>query len=529
VNIKGWDTLDSFDPEYHERAPQFNMTREEKELSFTEFNAPEPNAEEYLLLVQAAKSAGVIKTSFPYEPESSIVKKAKPMLSSDAAATFPNMFYTYVFDDAISMGNLPYDRRFCQLLRAGIDDAYAMLLFAILPNVDDVFLRGVQSDPTALEWPTPNHGFKALRRLRAAGVDCQLAWGIGYMNTLLSQTRNLTELLLHNVASWHKGKNDDLELEERARPVVLQPRSLNVTNLQMCCCALNKVDMGNLIRACPKLTSFQYYTGSDETGPYNFGIMDLMEILDPLKHTLEELALDIVPYWTDDFDEPRIVSLSHFTALRRLDTTPAMWEHMVDADFDLYGDTMEEEHRLSRRLPRSLTRLIFHASEESIESDEELLFPAQIVDLIENYADWVPNLKMVFFGVKLEESAAEIADVLEQVALEHRDVYIEIGKGNDAYGPTRTFMDAESRSGSLPVTKWFAQDGKYAARHEKKLGYAEAVSRLCDKPENQGLTEYEMSELIHQDATVNEALEQIKLNGFPEPEYESEDAEEEED
>ncbi|KAH7069086.1 hypothetical protein BKA63DRAFT_520612 [Paraphoma chrysanthemicola] len=532
VNVKGYDTLDSVDPVYDEinpLAPPVEDSREKKEVSFMEDHAPEPTEEEYALLVKAAINAGAITSSFSYEQESSIIKNVKSMLSSDAEATFPNSFYTYLFDDTTPMGEIPYSQRFCQLLRAGIDDAYAMLLFSILPNVDDIFLRGAMSDPTALEWPTPKHGFKALRRLRAAGVDGQLAWGIGYLNTILSQTSNLTELLLHNVASWYKGKDYELSPRERAKPVVLQPNSLNVTNLQMCSCALDKIDMRNLINACPKLTHFQYYTGTEETGPFNFSALDLVEILDPLRHTLEELAVDILPYWDDDLDGPRIISMSQFTALKSLDTSPFMWEHMVDSDFDMYGDTVEEEHRLSRRVPRSLRTLIFHASELGSEYEEDMMFPAQVHDLLRQRDEWLPHLTMLCFGFKSEANAEELDEILEdltQEGLELSDLHVQVGFGDSSGGPTRTFMDNESDTGKLPVTKWFAKDGKYAARREKIRAYDVAMTRLLSLPENQYLTDDEMKEVVQRDADVSEALEQIKLNGFPEPVYESEDADE---
>ena len=170
VDIKGWNTLDSFDPRYFEVGPQSEKIREKKEVEFGKFLDPEPSEEEYHMLTRAAIAAGIIVEIFPYELESSIVRKATLMLSFDAAATLPNLFYTYLLDDAVPMENLPYDRRFCQLLRAGIDDAYAMLLFAILPNVHDIFLRGACRDQTALDWPKTKH-----RSNRSVDLEL-LAW-----------------------------------------------------------------------------------------------------------------------------------------------------------------------------------------------------------------------------------------------------------------------------------------------------------------------------------------------------------------
>ena len=86
--------------------------------------------------------------------------------------------------------------------------------------------------------------------------------------------------------------------------------------------------MQTLLNATKSLRLLLYWTGNEETSH------ELIEMLEPCKGTLEELYLDIVPYWTDFEEEGRLTTLSHFTALRILDTIPEMWEYLMDEEND---------------------------------------------------------------------------------------------------------------------------------------------------------------------------------------------------
>jgi hypothetical protein len=160
VDIKGWTALDDLDPMVEENPGSEPKSREEKIVDLEDWlrGRTEPSKKEYDLCIRAAKASGIIVDIYPYEHESRVMEQARPMLSRDDAATYPNFSHTYLFDAHIRMEHLPLDRRFCQLLRAGSDDAYAMLLFALLPNVNTIILPEAQSH-IALEWPAPNHQF----------------------------------------------------------------------------------------------------------------------------------------------------------------------------------------------------------------------------------------------------------------------------------------------------------------------------------------------------------------------------------
>jgi hypothetical protein len=102
-----------------------------------------------------------------------------------------------------------------------------------------------------------------------------------------------------------------------------------------------------LIDACPLLTSLQYVAAFDglSNPVINTGITihELLEVLDTLKTTLEELYLEI--NFTDyrmSHRMPRLTSLCHFTALRVLDTAARMWELFlfVEQETDEAVETM---------------------------------------------------------------------------------------------------------------------------------------------------------------------------------------------
>jgi hypothetical protein len=63
--------------------------RDHKTAAFDEIEersyVPEPTEEEYKMFTQAARSTGIIKDIFPYETESTVMRKARSMLSTDVA------------------------------------------------------------------------------------------------------------------------------------------------------------------------------------------------------------------------------------------------------------------------------------------------------------------------------------------------------------------------------------------------------------------------------------------------------------
>jgi hypothetical protein len=102
----------------------------------------------------------------------------------------PEPWYNYSFDDEVGFWETSYDRKFCQLLRAGIEDAQAVLLLALLPNIQVIVLRGGPYDFDSLEWRA-GHQFTMMRELTVCGPVGDLTWPIGFYNPLFAKAFKL--------------------------------------------------------------------------------------------------------------------------------------------------------------------------------------------------------------------------------------------------------------------------------------------------------------------------------------------------
>jgi hypothetical protein len=162
---------------------------------------PEPTEDEYVLLTAAAKEADIINVIHDYEETSSVITKMEEVILSLAKRDgridmSPDFVQRSVFGACAS-----FDRKFCLLLRTGIEDAYVILLIAILPNLTDISLHDARSCDTSLDWPLPRHGFKSLRRVIVdfeAGRSTQC---LSYVNTVLASP-NFTALAVQSNSQW---------------------------------------------------------------------------------------------------------------------------------------------------------------------------------------------------------------------------------------------------------------------------------------------------------------------------------------
>jgi hypothetical protein len=100
-------------------------------------------------------------------------------------------------------------------------------------------------------------------------------------------------------------------------------------------------DLRNLIQACPRLTSFYYHCGSESQGPHNPSPAKMIELLEPLKDSLEALSLELESEYTEDgsieVHDGRLDSLAHMTALQILDTSAEMWKYLCADELELEG------------------------------------------------------------------------------------------------------------------------------------------------------------------------------------------------
>ncbi|KAF2108064.1 hypothetical protein BDV96DRAFT_653269 [Lophiotrema nucula] len=132
------------------------------------FESVEPTREEYEMLTEAARAKGVINSIFPYTETFELVEQMRDWLKR--TSRYPLLESVYDADlGSIDTEPVPYDWKFCQLLRAGIDEAYGLLIVCLLPNIRDLCLYGVTRD---LEFSSQGARWgknKALRRINVYG------------------------------------------------------------------------------------------------------------------------------------------------------------------------------------------------------------------------------------------------------------------------------------------------------------------------------------------------------------------------
>ncbi|KAJ8116443.1 hypothetical protein OPT61_g2140 [Boeremia exigua] len=461
IDLKGWQTLNELDPIHYVSNYELSgiqTTREEKIETFDRFQKPEPTEDEYALLTAAGMTAGIIKEALPYDPESDIIQKVRSMLPEDAPRGSP--WFNNIFgDDAVQ--NMPFDQKFCELLRAGIEDAYVALLLALLQNLKTLFLGGVERDPISIGLSRPLHGFRALQTLKLCCMETQEAWGIDYLESILAGSA-LKELYVHNASSWCQQDPYDVN-----RPVTLRllPGSLHLTTLEMVDCTLWQSEMQTLLNATKSLRSLLYWTGDEE---WNFTSHELVEMLEPFKDTLEKLFLEIAPFWTDFEDEGRLTTLSHFSALKVLDTTSAMWENLTELEID--GHPIDAEQYLCYRLPPNLETLILHSPprREGDRGDwDELNNPdkCQIQHLILEHTSVLPQLHHVYIGSACDRYAYHLDRMfLEQYQAQCPNLKFIVGSGRTHSAPTKSFVDDLPPALSLPEKIWDGEKYSYFVR-----------------------------------------------------------------
>jgi hypothetical protein len=155
-----------------------------------ELREQELSEQDYHLLTQAAQESGVISTIDAYEPTSRLIDVAETLspANEDINEFYP--WYEHFFDDKLGFDEVSYDCKFCQLLRAGVEDAQVVLLFALLHNIRYILLQGGPLDVNSLEWRA-KHKFASLREITVCGTEGDLPWPIGFFNPVLATASNL--------------------------------------------------------------------------------------------------------------------------------------------------------------------------------------------------------------------------------------------------------------------------------------------------------------------------------------------------
>jgi hypothetical protein len=242
-----------------------------------------------------------------------------------------------VFDNNKRIGQITYDHKFCQFLRAGLEDPLVALLLALLPNIKDLWLLEAPMDAkaTLLLWHLPKHKFENLKRFTVRSQD-RRAWPIAFFNDVLKN--NSLEVLEASCGGLlFRDNNQERPHPQHTLPLSLQARSMQLTTLHLPNCAMTRSEMQKLLLAAPHLKRLYYHHNSKYIVPKGCSASELITLLEPFATTLEDLYLDIVRFnisleeaeEDDDFEEDEeddedeshlIDALAHFTALKRLDT-----------------------------------------------------------------------------------------------------------------------------------------------------------------------------------------------------------------
>lgn len=398
IDMRYWKTLNEFNPDDYEPVHPRLRAEHDKSDHFDESRPTEPTKEEYEMYTAAARAAGLIAEVVPYSTTSRIVDAVRSMRLDDLDPKVH--WYDLLFNDETSLKSVSYDKRFCHILRAGIDDPLVVLIVAMLPNVSEIRVDGAPADNTALTWQTPSHRFSKLRRLTARAIDDTLTRPVGFFTSVLAEAK-LETFEADNCSSWYyqdiEEIMDPLHLVEV--PIALQPGSLPLGNLELIRACLRPIDMECLVKACPRLRRFTFSSGNPDTDPYTMSPALLVDILDSAKNSLEESCLEIdcaglAEQFGPDVEDDFIHSLVEFKNLKMLSTPAEMWSgHEKDLDSWYAERTQEDKARICRRLPPSIEVLHFPLSDE--ESELPLI---QLRDLCRTHAQTLPRLRRLIMG-----------------------------------------------------------------------------------------------------------------------------------
>jgi hypothetical protein len=463
LELKYWSTLDHWNPEYCEgRIEEF-----QEHLQAT----PQPSEIEYDTITQAAKSVGIISSIFPFEQSSSIVRKIWNQVLNGLSSD--RVWYEYIYDADIRIEDVPYDQKFCQLLRSGVEDPYVVLMLALLPNIREIFLHAAPADWNTLPWRVP-HNFDALRHFSARSVEGDSDWPLAFFSNLLGAGK-LEILETFGTSSWWQHR------EKQGRPSApvqfsLRPGVLSLQHLVLQWSTLALTEMKQLVDACRHLRSF-YFSSGDEWITVKPSPKKIVELMRAHKDTLEELYLDIAYYGGAVSSKEGIRSLADFKCLKVLDTLPHNWVNLIESD--IQQGPIEGCDRLCNRLPPNVEKVIFHQGETTAD-----ISTYQVRDLFGMDENMLPKLQDLTIETMTTDHKRLMADVWQAarkagpVLFNFHPVIAEAREIG-----TETIFDVTSHPRESLCTKWTGE--KYAEQKPVKHPIVEAFDRHArDFPED---------------------------------------------
>ncbi|KAF2448721.1 hypothetical protein P171DRAFT_518197 [Karstenula rhodostoma CBS 690.94] len=273
------------------------------------------NSEDYELFTSAAAVAGFIRDVVPYEKGAVELKGVEK--SYDVYGT--TLYYWYYFSTA-DLETLPLDEKFCHLLRAGVDDAYMVLLLSLLTNLRRLTLTRVPRLDNALPWARALQRYFRFREFTAIPEPfydkeyCPLSFWLDFLTL-----QNLELFTARGCASgWVQ--HDGVVIRS---PCTRISDSLSISRLALENCVLEYSDLKLVLGACRDLKTFRYSMDRWREGTITSA--RIVELLAPFQMTLEELFLDndsnAYLHWFDptyEFKDQPFGSLAQFTHLERL-------------------------------------------------------------------------------------------------------------------------------------------------------------------------------------------------------------------
>ncbi|KAE9961511.1 hypothetical protein BLS_001888 [Venturia inaequalis] len=475
LDLKNWSTLVEINPLFG--------THEEPALS----------TEDYDCFTEAARVAGLISSVLPFDPHSDLVKRSNDLCPEEWNNEKIPGWYDYLYEPDCHFENVHFVSKFCELLQAGIEDPLFMLMLTLLPNVQDLTLRGGPHGGQHLHLLpliVPDHRFSSLRTLSVAATDGELEWPFYALNHLI-HGRNLQNLYCYMSSEWDREDGDwDEGWVQRPPPVPLLPKSLNLTRLMLQYSAFSATGIKTLLHACRSLTWFHYSVGGKRVGPENFNCSELFEALLPLQTSLETLELDMETEWDYDDYYDYLPSLAEFSSLRTLKLgmeleRPHSDEELLDLSWPRGPGSVRTKscNRLCNLLPSSLRELKFQGSE----IDYDCL--SQIEEMAALKADRFPVLEkitMVLLDVEYEEWASSYREEKPKSFRLCKNAGVDLRIIDFTSSIERTFFEAWFPGGAWQEVRF--KDGMYVKSIERSRGRRMMLADPLSEQELGGIT-----------------------------------------
>ncbi|KAF2248448.1 hypothetical protein BU26DRAFT_520126 [Trematosphaeria pertusa] len=402
LDLRWWRTLKYLNPAFASTSFIFPLRDEPSDIDYGTFT-------------EAAKAVGVIRSIPPFSEKSRIMEKV--LSHSDQDSRFDDSWCLDIYGAGLDIKDVPYDDKFCQLLRVGLDDPYVVLLMALLPNLHEMFLEG-STDADALPWGLPVHALRTLRRFSAKAIDGNLSRPLSFFHGLI-QSKAMETFEINGAGSW-RPSNDNGHVPS---PLRLPVESLRLTRMVLQWCNFTYADMQTLLSACCILKSFHYSRGASHSGPDGLTTNELLQLLAAHKETLEELCLYMCSVPDESQGSWAIDSLADFHCLRRVETAAAMWPHLAGKGVEQEWEILTDADRLYHRLPPSLIDVVFVAGYK--------IHRPQIEDLLSLHQDRFPELRSLkivtagpgSYGSELRGSATFITEHILEYHVWHGTIF----------------------------------------------------------------------------------------------------------